>query len=1048
MTMVPPAQVMQVALRTASLDESIDPKQAAPGTLTALRNAVWRKAGRVEKRPGTEDLPRAILGSDEELGTLQKVWARGGELLTTDGLDLFSYVPANQAWKRIQRMNALRATWRTVTDSGMSVIAADVDASESYVAIAWTCDSSRRLFLQVEDATTGGVVVPPCYLPATFSNGVRHLRVLLKGTTILVFWQEGNDSNLKVVAVDLTTDVQSSDFLDVTPTSLLADVKASSLPIWDLVHHGDDIAVAYKTTNDELVLATFDADLSALASEEVLASAASVNAVSLSATPDERIYVAFATADDVTPLYEVWGAIHDPDTLEQIIGPALFDFGTERYTQVSVARLTETTAVVMFTSGAITYLGVDSWLPTDTQLTKSVLIDDGGNMLGDAIRETRWARLASRVFVIDGRAYALLSSVRPPVILPNGARVQQNTVFAVEVGTTEEEEDGLYYPHRLVAVIDPRESEGLRRAQLCNVPVVNDRAYAGSLLLSPGRSALRLITFEREDTWSSASLGRGLVIGAGVGTYYDGRRAFEIGHLHPPRVIAATPGTDGNMDAGDYLYTFVYEWKDPGTGLLHRSAPCQPIRVTVSSSGSVEFKIETAATTGKTDPRTGLSANPTPVMIVPYRTKKGGTTFYRMAIEPSPTGSGGNAIVTNFVSIDSVTWIDTSADTSVGGSGRDLGTQPLLYTTGGILDEVIPPSCHGWIVHQGRLFGIAGDQRTVWASKVFLEDPTVFPGFHEALRIVFEDEVVALASLDDKLVAFSDSSIHVVFGEGPSAAGAGAWTSPTTVQSDAGCINERSIVEVPAGIMFQSARGIYLLTRGLELQWIGQPVRDHVEAYPIVLDARIVPHRSQVRYSMANAEGTAGVVLVYDYAHGFWSVWDYHDGEQPNALVRSSVVAGGTLYMTAADALVRESDETHLDRGEYWVTLELEAMLRPSGPIAWQHVRRIQLLGERHTHHDLRLRLAFDDRPTFSQDFTFPAEMVVTNNDCPTVRVGSQNGASPKCKAIRVRVTDATPTSPTSYPVDSGKGGSWSAIGLELIPRPGLPRHGARHSKV
>src|SRR5690606_22134190 len=142
-----------------------------------------------------------------------------------------------------------------------------------------------------------------------------------------------------------------------------------------------------------------------------------------------------------------------------------------------------------------------------------------------------------------------------------------------------------------------------------------------------------------------------------------------------------------------------------------------------------------------------------------------------------------------------------------------------------------------------------------------------------------------------------------------------------------------------------------------------------VEAFPVVLDARLVPHRSQVRYAMSNAEGTAGVVLVFDYAHGFWSVFDYHDGSQASALVRSSVVVGSTLYMTASSALVKESASSWLDRGSQWVTLELEAMLRPSGPIAWQHVRRLQLLGERVTNHDLRLRLAFDDRSTFSQDF-------------------------------------------------------------------------------
>lgn len=55
-------------------------------------------------------------------------------------------------------------------------------------------------------------------------------------------------------------------------------------------------------------------------------------------------------------------------------------------------------------------------------------------------------------------------------------------------------------------------------------------------------------------------------------------------------------------------------------------------------------------------------------------------------------------------------------------------------------------------------------------------------------------------------------------GNGPDATGANSdYGDPTLITSDVGCINDNSVVIMPQGLMFQSAKGIYLLDQSLKL---------------------------------------------------------------------------------------------------------------------------------------------------------------------------------------------------------------------------------------
>ncbi len=1010
-----PAQLMQVPLRVG-LDEGTDPSQLPPGTLTHIRNGVWNKLGRLEKRCGST----LLTGS---LATLLKLWERNGELLATDGVSLYSRSTSLDAWRTVQPIQALEARWETAVDTTTSVDAADIDATSTLRATAWLSNGS--LYVQAEDAVTGARV----YGPQLISDTVEFFRVLVFGTSVVTLLQLTGSHTISSFVVDVAAPGP------LVLNSVVTNAIHANPTNWDVCHNGTGFTLVYKTNASNVItLASFTSALAAVGSTIPVVTAFNAVALALHATVGEYLYVAYAETS-ATNMVKV--AVHDPTTLVQTTAATTIYTGSQASTHISVIRASATSCLVAFTELLVAGLDAASERETRTFVVSSTaVVDTGTNNV------TRWSQLASKLFTVGGRFYMLLSSVRPAIAVA-GARFSQNTTFAVEVETTSALTYVGIFPHKMAACIAPREG-AVPFYPPCGAVVVGTEAFSTALYVasavgadSSARNGLRLVTMSTElsDPWSSAQLGRLLVTAGGLNGVFDGRRQFEIGFLHAPRVISATPGSSGDMAAGTYLYSFVYEWRD-ATGLLHRSAPSQPVSVIVGATGDVVFVLENAVTSGRTDLTTGASTlNALPAVIVPYRTKVGGTTFYRRSIEPV-TG-----MIVNTPEVSKRSWTDTALDADIDGAGTDLGTREILYTTGGTLDEVIPPSATSMTMHRDRLCLVAGDERSVWLSKKYTENPGVFPGFHEDLRVVVDGRIVAIRSLDDKLVIYTDEQIYVLYGDGPTASGQGSDYQVVLIQGDIGCRSARSVVDTPEGHMFLAQRGYYVLTRALELRWIGREVQDELAAFPNVLFASLVSHRSQVRIGVENDAGDDGVVMVFDFSNGNWSVFEYPSHPQ------SALVIDDVWHFTQDADVAIESDSTSLDSGT-WVTLSFEVTLTPSGPIAWQHVRRVQLLGERQSHHDLRMQFAFDHRSSFSQDFTFPAAMVAVNNDCPTERVGSQNGANPKCKAIRIRVTDATPTDPGTYPIGTGKGGWFNAIGLELIPKPGLPRHGARFAKV
>lgn len=141
-----------------------------------------------------------------------------------------------------------------------------------------------------------------------------------------------------------------------------------------------------------------------------------------------------------------------------------------------------------------------------------------------------------------------------------------------------------------------------------------------------------------------------------------------------------------------------------------------------------------------------------------------------------------------------------------------------------------------------------------------------------------------------------------------------------------------------------------------------------------------------------------------------------------------------------------EDATTFYDATSQWVYLELvTAWMSFTSPTGWQRVRRVETAGEYRGPHKFYLELSVDYSASWLQSVLFDEAATLVNGNKVTVHVGSQNGMSPRNRAIRLRLRD----DPRVYSAgQTGEGARWSGFGLDVLQQEGVTRHGAAKAKV
>ena len=492
-------------------------------------------------------------------------------------------------------------------------------------------------------------------------------------------------------------------------------------------------------------------------------------------------------------------------------------------------------------------------------------------------------------------------------------------------------------------------------------------------------------------TWdaqvSSAEAG-GLVVSGSLCQWFDGLNVSEAGfNLFPENCSAVVSNAGVGSPHGLYGLAVTYQYQD-ALGIVWESVPW----LGSATLGASDHTITLTVTQLNLSSKSSL----TPISIVVYRTVANGTIYYRETSMVSPTLVNKAQFTTAIVINPPVT--DTA-----------ILSQPLLYTTGGVLENDQFPSCRHVNAYRGRLvFSGLEDKNRIAFTKTFFAGTA--PEFNATLTqdLISDGESVAYtATLDEKLIIFKPTGIYAMSGEGPLNTGLNNdYQTPSSVASDVGSHNPHSSVLYPQGLLFQSNKGLYHIDRGLSVAYVGAAV----EAYNslVVTGGCMIDDANEVRWT------TSTDTIVFNY---FFNQWYTHTNL---GSVSSVLVLGKHTLVRVDGRVVRESVEFSDDAS--WITTSITTGWMQPQQQGFERVYRILLLGELISAHKLSVDLGYNFDNYFSETFTsissqvYPLSTFGSSNFGVGFFGGSYSGryqylvfpSLQKCQSVRIRIYDGT----------------------------------------
>lgn len=993
------------------IDTKTDPKSVLAGRLVALENALFTRPGRLSKRNGFRSLGRLITGTSDRLEDGQALLTFKSELLSAASSTLYSYEAQSETWVEKGAIDSPRVTTRPVSRSSVELKSQDsATHPDGLQAFAWE-GSSGYVYYSVVDSVTGQVIVAD----ATLATAARKPRVLVFGNRFVFIWLSVTNRELVVGTLPIATPTATITGTTITENSANANSVSTTESNYEAcvmdTSSGPQMYVAFNNRNTVQTVSLWRFTASSVTTP--VAKVTSEN----TGTPD--------LGTSVGPIglwsgkagvgYPTIAWVDADDNLDyQTFASQLVDASNAAVSisNDQIQALSDPTLVTSITGSPVTASGVDFafdvfYTFSDASSTKeyytvSRRVDEAS--IGTATT-TRSVFLCSKAFTIDNQTYALTaydSIYQPTYFLIDSTG---SVVAKAHPGTAEgafDRDDA--YDHLMLPSVSLVGDSGIRIAT--RERRVLDSS-SGQLFTLAGVSSLT-IDLDHEAAWSRAELGSNLHTGGGILRAYDGTRPVEHGfNLFPEGVSLSTSAAGSTYT---YSYVVVYEWTD-GQGGVHRSA--ESIPATITSANPIGSGGGTSTTT-VTVPYLALTEKSDIICSV-YRTVNNGTTYYRVTDQDD--------VVNNPSSI-STTHNDSITDAALVG-------RPLLYTTGGVLENIAAPPTHAMTVHRNRLWLVdSGDPLTLWYSKIVKAGAPVEFTDSFTLRIDGRGgDVTALGSLDDKLIIFKSSSIYAVTGQGPDDLGQqNDFSDASRIASDVGCANPKSLVLTPDGLMFVSTKGIYLLDRGLNVTYIGAPVEQwNSETITSVV---VMPDTNTVRFTL---DGTRRV-LVYDYLMRQWGTFT-----NVNA-VDSAIWNGAHVYIMGSGTVRTETPGQFTDDGSYIPMKVKTSHLQFAGLQGFQRVRRVLIIGEKVGAHRLRVSIANNFSPSPSQ-----VEMVEVSS--PSVYGGDASWGSgtvyggesglhqyrifptrQKTQAMQLTIEDVGPTGDA----DIGEGMSLSGITFEV----------------
>lgn len=931
------------------LDTKTDEKNVQPGKLLKLENAVMQKTGSVSKRYGYENLPvetaipilsgatateNNILSGNSIHSHDNAIVLVGNDSTATgvrnkNGPGIYEKGDNLNKWVRTGHYIPVTYTTNIVTNADTDYFGGSI-ASDGDIDIVVYHGKADLI-----DRDTG------TKYQEMYSLGTSHTR-----SSRAVYVNDAYGSSLFGIAAHASAGTIAGQLFDAANPTAAATAYTiatdyNSDDVWDLTtitypaHFDDDAGsldgytealIVYSRTDGNFGLKTFDSQGN-IHRSEILASGHR-HAVGVYCRPDsngntDKIYIAYE--DDT----QQGGGGHlilcdvlDPDLTVRFQGQVA---NSSREDDSSPLRNITLTAEPSFdatgTAVALIYDYKNEDQPeAQFAFVKCMLNEDGGEEGTQRTTNTSGYALASKAFTYNGNAFVLIQSYAGT----------QPTYFLC---TTM---DGQYNNWLYCAKLFYARGPGFD-----DVPWISDvvktgdsqftMAVARTTRLTSGASNsarekhINTVTFEMDpDPLQSVQVGPSMLIGGGIITGYDGAAQAHGWHMYPEQVATKTYSpTGGRMDDGYRSFRAQYTRVDRN-GEIHRSAPSDAYGHTFDAQTTTQKCAITVQNIlhGLSNERLGIGSS-----VEIFRT---------------PAGS-------------SIYFLDTGGFASTGVNETDVELQlnEILYTSGGEVANIGPPASNILAARKDRVFLVPMDDRVaVWYSKPKIFGVAVNFSDTFVLRIEADGDNTGLAVLDDKVIVFKERAIYFFGGDGPNAQGQGGFSTVQKIQSDVGCIDSNSIVNIGSGVLFKSHKGIYMVDRSLAVQYVGAPVEDY-NTYTIT-SATLVEDKNQARFTLSGGQP----MLVYDYFHNQWSTYTNHPA-------KDAVVHDGKFHWLRGEGTdngrVKRETDTFLDAGGFSISAKVRTpWIKLSSIQGFQRIKRAAIMGDFKSHHTLNVKVYVD----------------------------------------------------------------------------------------
>lgn len=915
------------------LDLKSDPFQLPIGNFLTLVNSVFTTTGRLTKRNGFANITTLPNVNQTTLTTLN-------DNLIATGSNLYAYSADTNTWLNQGLIQPVQLSVQPLIRASTAQTSPDTAISSKGLTCLVYMDSGSAYY-NVTDSNTGQQIVQRTALPTESLSP----RTFLVGTYFIVTYIDASNA-LMFVAIPTANPSAPLPPILISATSNLSSPTAG----YDGYSTNNTLFVAWGAADGTVKVAYVQSNLSVSGATSTAASTASLMSV---------------TADTIG--LRVWVSWVDTAGLHGFA--ASFSYALVPLT-AKTALFTSTSVVNEITSVAVNGLASIFYQTrnfysyastTRTDFLSKVTITNAAVVTSPAVF-LRSVGLASKSFIAASGTIFMLAEYGSTTNASSVNNTNQPSYFLIDsIGNIymrlAYSNGGGYEPTQVLPTVTLLNSTYLFPYLITDfLTTVNKTTNppagtpSNAIYTQTGIN-LAKITLNDSQQHSNEIAGA-LHLTGGQLWEYDGIKPVEHGFQVWPENVATTTATGaGSIAAGTYNYVFTYEWTDQA-GNLHRSAPSIPVtQVTTTASSTNTINVPTLRLTYK--------VSPNPVRIVGYRWSVAQPVYYQFTSITTPT--------INDTTIDSVAFTDTKSDLQI------LG-QTLLYTTGGVVEDIAAPASIASALFSNRLFLIdAEDPNLLWYSKQVIENVPVEMSDLLTLFIAptagaqgSTGPMTALSAMDDKLIIFKKDAIYYINGAGPDNTGANStFSDPIFITATVGCANPNSVVLIPMGIMFQSDKGIWLLGRDLSTNYIGAPVEGFNSN--TVMSATAIPGTNQVRFILNDR-----TTLMYDY---FFAQWSTHTNL--NA-ISATLYQGEHTYLNSYGKVFQETPGMYRDGATPVLMSLTTSWINVAGLQGYERFYFGYLLGTYLSPFKLNVQLAYDYNPSATQS------IIVTPSQAPS----------------------------------------------------------------